>query len=107
MGKIVELRDLIWWINKEQVTLGFKVSPFSITEDVEKFLLPFYHLLQICVSIKRHVEVCMDGQFEFLDSNYTEAYIEETVKELQKTQKAYRIRMKLVVNFLVTYLIVF
>ncbi|CAG9861035.1 unnamed protein product [Phyllotreta striolata] len=94
MGKIVELRELIIWINKEQETLGFKISPFSTTEEVEKFLLPFYHLLQVCVNIKRHVNVCMDGPFEFLDSTYTERYMDQTVVELMGIQKAYRIRMK-------------
>nr|CAI5851901.1 unnamed protein product [Callosobruchus analis] len=77
---MVELRDLrakITWINKEQLCLGFNVSPFKNVEEVENFVYPFFHLLKLCMNIKRHINVWLDGQFEFLSYEKTEETVEE------------------------------
>nr|CAH7749861.1 unnamed protein product [Callosobruchus chinensis] len=94
---MVQLRDLrakITWINKEQLCLGFNVSPFKNVEEVENFVYPFFHLLKLCMNIKRHINVWLDGQFEFLSYQKTEETADEYMKELLKIQKTYRIKLR-------------
>ncbi|KAG5885992.1 hypothetical protein JTB14_025387 [Gonioctena quinquepunctata] len=94
---MVELRDLrrdIAWINQEQACLGFSVTPFKNVEEVENYLYPFFHLLKVGLNIQRHIDVWLDGQFEFLDYEETERIVEDFMKELLKIQKTYRIKLR-------------
>jgi len=53
---LVVLRDLrqkITWIQQEQKCLGFNVSEFKNVEDVENWVYPFFHLIKVCMNIKR------------------------------------------------------
>ncbi|CAH1959988.1 unnamed protein product [Acanthoscelides obtectus] len=94
MVQMRDLRQKITWINKEQLCLGFNVSPFKNVEEVQNFVYPFFHLLKICMNIKRHIDVWLDGQFEFLTYEETEEQVEEYMKELLKIQKTYRIKLR-------------
>lgn len=94
MLKLKELRTKILWINKEQLNLGFKVSTFENVEEVEIFLYPFFHLLKVCMNIQRHINVWLDGQFEFLFIDETEEKVDDYMKELLKIQKTYRIKLR-------------
>lgn len=94
MLKLRELRSKIAWINKEQLNLGFKVATFPNVEEVEIFLYPFFHLIKVCMNIQRHINVWLDGQFEFLKIEETEEYVEDYMKELLKIQKTYRIKLR-------------
>ncbi|XP_072386040.1 dynein axonemal heavy chain 7 isoform X2 [Diabrotica undecimpunctata] len=96
--KIKELRHKITWINKEQQLLGYNISPFQTVEDVENFVYPFFHLLKVCVNLQRHIDVCLDGQFEFLDFYQTENIIDDYMKELLKIQKHYRLKCRTSTN---------
>ncbi|KAL1506278.1 hypothetical protein ABEB36_005670 [Hypothenemus hampei] len=94
---LVVLRDLrkkITWIVKEQKCLGFTISQFKNVEEVENWIYPFFHLLNICMNIKRHINVWLDGPFEFLNFEETEQKIEEYMKDLLKIQKTYRIKLR-------------
>ncbi|KAJ8931053.1 hypothetical protein NQ314_016082, partial [Rhamnusium bicolor] len=92
--KIKELREKVIWINKEQLCLGFNVAPFKNVEDVENFVYPFFHLIKVCMNINRHINVWMDGQFEFLSYEETEEIVDEYMKDLLKMQKTYRIKLR-------------
>lgn len=98
MVTLRELRQKITWINKEQLNLGFKVSPFKNVEDVENFVYPFFHLLMVCKRIQRHINVWYDGQFEFLNYYETEEKVDDYMKELLKIQKTYRIKLRSVLQ---------
>ncbi|XP_018571400.1 dynein heavy chain 12, axonemal [Anoplophora glabripennis] len=94
LAKLKELREKIVWINKEQQCLGFNVSPFKNVEELENFVYPFFHLLKVCLNIRRHVNVWLDGPFEFLNFEDTDELVENYMKELLKIQKNYRIKLR-------------
>ncbi|KAJ8944983.1 hypothetical protein NQ318_010185 [Aromia moschata] len=94
MVVIKDLRAKIVWIKKEQEVLGFGISPFKNVEDLENFVYPFFHLLKVCMNIKRHINVWLDGQFEFLNYEECEEKVEDYMKELLKIQKTYRIKLR-------------
>lgn len=94
MLKLRELRANITWINKEQLNLGFNISKFVNVEEVENFVYPFFHLMKVCMNIRRHINVWLDGQFEFLNIDETEEKVDEYNRELLKIQKTYRIKLR-------------
>lgn len=94
LAKLKELREKIVWINKEQLCLGFNVSPFKNVEELENFVYPFFHLLKVCLNIRRHVNVWLDGPFEFLNFENSDELVENYMKELLKIQKNYRIKLR-------------
>ncbi|XP_060531522.1 dynein axonemal heavy chain 12 [Cylas formicarius] len=89
-----DLRNEIAWIVKEQECLGFRISPFKNVEEVENWIYPFFHLIKVCVYIQRHIDVCLDGPFEFLNYEETERKVEDFMKELLKIQKTYRVKLR-------------
>ncbi|XP_030765059.1 dynein heavy chain 12, axonemal [Sitophilus oryzae] len=94
---LVVLRDLrqkITWIVKEQQCLGFTVSIFKTVEQVENWIYPFFHLIKVCMNIQRHIDVWLDGPFEFLDYEDTERRVDDYMKELLKIQKTYRMKLR-------------
>ncbi|CAH1159888.1 unnamed protein product [Phaedon cochleariae] len=94
MVKLRKVRASITWINEEQRCLGFNVSPFKEVGEVENYVYPFFHLLKVCLNIQRHMNVWLDGQFEFLDFEETEKIVDDYMKELLKIQKTYRIKLR-------------
>ncbi|CAG9766671.1 unnamed protein product [Ceutorhynchus assimilis] len=89
-----DLREKITWISKEQKCLGFNITPFKNVEDVENWMYPFFHLIKVCMNIKRHINVWLDGPFEFLFFDEAEQKIDEYMKELMKIQKTYRMKLR-------------
>lgn len=48
-----DLREKITWITKEEKCLGFTPNHFRNVEDVENWMYPFFHLIKVCMNIKR------------------------------------------------------
>lgn len=46
----------------------------------------------------RHINVWLDGPFEFLNYEETEQRVEEYMKELLKIQKSYRMKLRYLVH---------
>uniref|UniRef100_A0AAR5PYC5 AAA+ ATPase domain-containing protein n=1 Tax=Dendroctonus ponderosae TaxID=77166 RepID=A0AAR5PYC5_DENPD len=89
-----DLREKITWITKEEKCLGFTPNEFKNVEEVENWIYPFFHLIKVCMNIKRHINVWLDGPFEFLNYEETEQKVEEYMKELLKIQKSYRMKLR-------------
>lgn len=82
------------WINSEEKTFKFPSSSFHELQEIKNYLYPFYHLVKICLRWKRFKEAWLDGPFEFLDSTMAEQQVDDLLKELIKTQKTYRNKLR-------------
>lgn len=82
------------WINKEETSFKFPLSSFNELEELKKYIYPFYRLVKVCLNWKRSFYAWMDGPFEFLEFPVAEAQVDDYFKELLKTQKTYRIRLR-------------
>lgn len=94
---LVQIRDFDQkqaWINKEETSFKFPLSTFNELEELKKYIYPFYRLVKVCLNWKRSYNAWMDGPFEFLDYPTAENQVDEYFKELLKTQKTYRIRLR-------------
>lgn len=82
------------WINSEEKTFKFPLSGFAELQEIKNYLYPFYHLVKVCLRWKRCKEAWMDGPFEFLDAYTAEQQVDDFMKELIKTQKTYRNKLR-------------
>ncbi|KAF2899449.1 hypothetical protein ILUMI_06723 [Ignelater luminosus] len=92
--KIREFDKLQTWINKEETTFKFPLSGFPELKELKIFLYPFVRLVYVCHYWRRSYDAYMDGRFEFLDFSVAESQIDEYFKELLKTQKTYRNKIR-------------
>ncbi|XP_022919154.2 dynein axonemal heavy chain 7 [Onthophagus taurus] len=82
------------WINSEEKTFKFPISPFQGLEELKKYIYPFFRLVKVCQYWRRSYNAWMDGPFEFLDHESAEEIVDGYFKELIKTQKTYRIKLR-------------
>lgn len=82
------------WINGEERTFKFPTSAFQELQEIKNYIYPFYHLVKLCLRWKRSKEAWMDGPFEFLDAYDSEQQVDDFLKELIKTQKGYRNKLR-------------
>ncbi|KAK9884326.1 hypothetical protein WA026_005276 [Henosepilachna vigintioctopunctata] len=90
MVELREIQEKIYWIEKEEGHLGFKPTIFTDYDELIKFIYPFYHLLNVCKSLRRKLLVWLDGQFEFLIYEEAEQMLDEFSRELLKHHKYYK-----------------
>lgn len=82
------------WINKEEATFKFPISAFADLEKLKVYIYPFFRLVKVCQNWQRCFNAWMDGPFEFLDFETAEEKVDDFMKELMKTQKGYRNRLR-------------
>lgn len=92
--KIKEIQSQIDWINSEEVALSFPKSTYSEFEEVKNYIYQFYHLLKLCLDVKRNLSVWLDGQFDQIRYEKTKTKVESFSKELKSTQKTYRNKLR-------------
>lgn len=94
---LVQIRDFDGqqkWINSEEKTFKFPLSNFQELKEIKIYLYPFYHLVRVCLRWKRCKEAWLDGPFEFLEYSKAEEQVDDFLKELIKTQKGYRNKLR-------------
>lgn len=94
---LVQIRDFDGqhaWINSEETTFKFPLSNFGELQEIKNYIYPFYRLVKVCLRWNRSYGAWMDGSFEFLDFETSEMQVDEYFKELIKTQKTYRNRLR-------------
>ncbi|KAF5272111.1 hypothetical protein FQA39_LY01194 [Lamprigera yunnana] len=94
MSKVREYDDLLTWINKEEVLFKFPITLSQELTNIKNHLYPFYHLVRMCFTVVRKTETWLYGPFEFLEHSSAEALFDETFKELIKTQKLYKTKIR-------------
>ena len=82
------------WINKQEATFKFPLSAFKGLEELKLYIYPFFRLIKVCRNWQRSYHAWMDGPFEFLDAELAAQQMEDYLKELMKTQKTYRNKLK-------------
>lgn len=94
---LVELRLIdkrIVWINSEEKTFKFPISKYADVDVLKGYIAPFYHLVKVCFNCNRYIKAWLDGPFEFLDFPAAEEAIEDIFKELTKTRKLYKTKIR-------------
>ncbi|KAK5645095.1 hypothetical protein RI129_006395 [Pyrocoelia pectoralis] len=94
MAKVRDFNNLLTWINKEELVFKVALTECVDLKAIQQHLYPFYRLVKVCFTIVRKMDVWSYGPFEFLDFSEAEAIIDDCLKELQKTQKAYKSKIK-------------
>ncbi|KAF5300238.1 hypothetical protein FQR65_LT09192 [Abscondita terminalis] len=91
---IRDMTKLLEWINKEETVFKFGLTVSPILKEIHQHVYPFYKLVKTCLLIIRKIEAWLYGPFEFLNHPEAETFIDETLKELIRTQKWYKNRIK-------------
>ncbi|KAL3286286.1 hypothetical protein HHI36_000795 [Cryptolaemus montrouzieri] len=94
MEELREIKTKIIWTNREEACLGFALSEYPEYGALLAFIHPFYHLVKLCLNLIRKTTVWLDGQFEFLNYEETEMFIEDYNKEFLKTFKLYKTKIR-------------
>lgn len=94
LRRFQEFDAMIAWINKEEILFKFPPSRSFLLDDLKIFVYPFFRLLTVCNRWRRCYDVWMDGPFEYLEFETVERTVDDMYKELQKTLKTYRIKIK-------------
>lgn len=94
IDELIVFDDHVKWLNKEEILFKFPKTQSPLLEQMKSFVIPFGTLIRICIKWYRFYDTCMDGIFEYLDPKFVQATSEEFLKEIQKTQKFYRNKIK-------------
>ncbi|EDV95542.1 GH15722 [Drosophila grimshawi] len=86
--------DYVAWINKEEKLFKVNQTEYSTLEVIKSFVYPFAELMKCCIEWKRYLSVWTDGPFEYLEPKFVETTTEDYLREFQKNQKYYRIKIK-------------
>lgn len=86
--------NYVSWINKEEKLYKFPRSNYPTLDEIKQFVIPFSHLMKICIKWQRYYNVWMDGPFEYLDPKFVAEAVEEYFLKFEETQKYYRNRIK-------------
>lgn len=94
---LVEIRTIdkrIAWINREEKTFKFPPSKYPDVDVLKGYITPFYHLIKIAFNWNRYRRAWLDGPFEFLNFTFAEEQIDDMFKELTKTRKVYKTKLR-------------
>ncbi|ALC44807.1 Dhc62B [Drosophila busckii] len=94
MDQLKIFDDYVTWINKEERLFKIAVTEYPTLELIKGFVYPFAELMKLCIEWQRYLSVWNDGPFEYLEPKFVETTTDDYLKEFQKNQKFYRIKIK-------------
>ncbi|XP_017137652.1 dynein heavy chain 12, axonemal [Drosophila miranda] len=86
--------DYVAWINKEEKLFKVAQTEYPTLEVIKSFVYPFAELMKCCIDWQRYLNVWRDGPFEYLEPKFVESTTDNYLKEFQKNQKYYRVKIK-------------
>ncbi|KAH8316762.1 hypothetical protein KR074_004303 [Drosophila pseudoananassae] len=86
--------DYVAWINKEEKLFKIAQTEYPTLEVIKTFVYPFAELMKCCIEWQRYLSVWNDGPFEYLEPKFVEGTTDNYLKEFQKNQKYYRVKIK-------------
>ncbi|XP_017080044.1 dynein heavy chain 12, axonemal [Drosophila eugracilis] len=86
--------DYVAWINKEEKLFKIAITEYPKLEIIKTFVYPFAELMKCCIEWQRYLSVWNDGPFEYLEPQFVERTTDDYLKEFQKNQKYYRVKIK-------------
>ncbi|XP_017461836.1 PREDICTED: dynein heavy chain 12, axonemal-like [Rhagoletis zephyria] len=86
--------DYVQWINKEEKLFKMAQTLYPKLEVMKGFIKPFAELMKSCIEWMRYLNVWMYGPFEYLEPKFVEETTDDFLKEFQKNQKYYRVKIR-------------
>nr|XP_014091747.2 dynein heavy chain 12, axonemal isoform X1 [Bactrocera oleae] len=94
MGQLKTFDDYVAWINKEEKLFKMAQTSYPKLEVMKGFIIPFAELMKSCIEWMRYLNVWMYGPFEYLEPKFVEETTDNFLKEFQKNQKYYRVKIR-------------
>ncbi|KAL9909718.1 dynein heavy chain at 62B [Glossina fuscipes fuscipes] len=94
IDQLKTMDDYVTWINKEEKLFKMQKTEYPTLELLKSFVFPFASLMKHCIQWIRYYNVWMDGPFEYLEPRFVEQTTDDFLKEFQKNQKYYRLKIK-------------